>query len=116
MTVSRDLVPKFIVHMVLAICFLPVNAQQLKPATISYEGQKVSSVVLAGRPDLDTKQLKHLIAQPINAPYSQQKIDETIAALRKAGQFTDVQLDVRPQSAGLQVLFVLQPAMYFGVY
>ena len=104
------------VLLALAICFLPVNAQQLKPSTISYEGQKVSSVVLAGRPDLNTRQLKHLIAQPINAPYSQQKIDETVAALRKTGQFTDVQLDVRPQSTGLQVLFVLQPAMYFGVY
>ena len=105
-----------IAPIVLVLCFLQVNAQQLKPPNISYEGQKVSSVVLAGRPDLETKQLKHLIAQPVNAPYSQQKIDETIAALKKAGQFTDVQLDVRPQSTGLQVLFVVQPAMYFGIW
>jgi outer membrane protein assembly factor BamA len=100
----------------LALLFLNLHAQQLKPPTISYEGQKVSSVELAGRPDLDVKQLKQLITQTQGAPYSQQKIDESIAALKKAGNFTDVQLDVRPQSNGLEVLFVLQPAMYFGVF
>lgn len=100
----------------LALLFLNLHAQQLKPPTISYEGQKVSSVELAGRTDLDVKQFKQLITQTQGAPYSQQKIDESIAALKKAGSFTDVQLDVRPQSNGLEVLFVLQPAMYFGVF
>jgi outer membrane protein insertion porin family len=100
----------------LAALFLNLRAQQLKPPTISYEGQKISSVELAGRPDLNVRELKQLVRQTQDAPYSQQKIDETIAALKKTGQFTDVQLDVRPQSNGLEVLFVLQPAVYFGVF
>lgn len=100
----------------LALLFLNLHAQQLKPPTISYEGQKVSSVELAGRPDLNVKELQQLVTQSQGAPYLQKNIDESIAALKKAGNFTDVQLDVLPQSNGLEVLLVLQPAMYFGVF
>lgn len=96
--------------------FLSLHAQQLTPATISYEGQKVSSVELAGRPDLNTKELSKLITQKEGEAYSQQKIDESIAALKRAGNFSDVQLQVIPQSNGLEVLLVLQPALYFGVW
>jgi outer membrane protein assembly factor BamA len=99
---------------VLALRLLP--AQQLTPSTISYEGQNVSSVDIAGRPDLNLRQLRQLIAQPVDKPYSKEKVDATIAALKQAGQFKDVQLEVRPQANGLQVLFVLQPAYYFGIF
>lgn len=95
---------------------LPVNAQQASAPKISYEGQQVSSVEVAGRPDLDNRRLKHLIVQPQGAPYSQQKIDQSIAALKAAGPFAAVQTEVTPQANGLQVLFVLQPALYFGIY
>jgi outer membrane protein assembly factor BamA len=93
-----------------------LDAQQLTTATISYEGQNVSSVDIAGRPDLNLRQLRQAIAQPVNAPYSKQKVDETIANLKKTGQFTDAQVDVRPEANGLKVLFVVQPAMYFGMF
>ncbi len=93
-----------------------LDAQQLTPATVSYEGQSVSSVDIAGRPDLNLRQLRQAIAQPVNAPYSQQKVNETIAALKKNGQITDVQVDVRPEANGLRVMFVAQPAMYFGMF
>jgi len=117
MTASRHVTcTLLIIFFVFGVFFLSSHAQQLKPADVSYEGQKVSSVEIAGQPDESIRQLKHLIAQPINAPYAQEKIDETIAALKKTGQFKDVQLDVRPQSTGLQVLFVLQPAFYFGIF
>src|SRR5215510_1017677 len=115
MTASRHVTCALLV-IFLDVFFLNSHAQQLKPADISYEGQKVSSVERAGQPDESIRQLKHLITQPINAPYSQEKIDETIAALKETGKFKDVQLDVRPQSTGLQVLFVLQPAFYFGIF
>src|SRR5947209_3279444 len=100
----------------LAPVSMSLRAQQLTPSTISYEGQAVSSVEIAGRPDLNVRQLRQLIAQPVNAPYSQEKIDQTIAALKKTGQADDVKLEVRPQSTGLEVMFVLQPAMYFGMF
>jgi outer membrane protein assembly factor BamA len=84
--------------------------------TISYEGQKVSSVQLGGQPDGNRRVLHDLIAQNINAPYSQAKIDETVAALKKAGNFQAVEVQVTPAPEGLRVLFVLQPAYYFGVF
>ncbi|HXB22014.1 MAG TPA: hypothetical protein VNV88_11565, partial [Candidatus Solibacter sp.] len=43
----------------LSLQLLP--AQQLTPSTISYEGQNVSSVDVAGRPDLNVRQLRQLI-------------------------------------------------------
>lgn len=116
MTVFRSVATTFVLVLAVLGIFVELHAQHPKSPDITYEGQGVSSVELAGRPDLDTRQFKSLIAQPINAPYSQQKVDETVAALKKTGQFKDVQVDVRPQSAGLQVLFVLQPAIYFGIF
>jgi outer membrane protein assembly factor BamA len=98
------------------IFLLRMAAQEATEATISYEGRQVSSVELAGRPDLDTKPLKHWIVQPEGAPYSQQKIDQSIAALRKTGQFTDVKLEVTPKASGLQVLLILEPSLYFGIF
>jgi hypothetical protein len=40
--------------------------------------------------------------------FSQTKVDAFIAALKDAGRFVDVQLEARPVSRGVRVLFVLQ--------
>jgi outer membrane protein insertion porin family len=83
---------------------------------ISYEGQKVTSVQLAGMPDGNLKKLRELIAQPINAPYSQAKIDQTQTALQQEGHFEKVEVQVSPAADGLHVIYVLQPAYYFGIF
>ncbi|MCU1332308.1 MAG: surface antigen [Candidatus Angelobacter sp.] len=88
---------------------------EAKSAAISYEGQRVSSVQLAGQPDGVPRKLRSLIAQPVNAPYDQAKIDESVAALKKAG-VQDVEVQVTPAAEGVKVVFVLKPAYYFGVY
>ncbi|HXO37854.1 MAG TPA: POTRA domain-containing protein, partial [Candidatus Acidoferrum sp.] len=95
-----------------------LHSQQIEAASsaVSYEGQRVSSVQLAGQPDGIPRKLRALIAQPINAPYDQAKIDETVAALKKAGGFKDVEVQVTPAAEGVHVVFVLKPAYYFGVY
>ncbi len=94
-----------------------LHAQEIQQtSTISYEGQKVSSVQLAGMPDGNARQLRKLITQPINAPYSQAKIDETVAALKQQGHFEKVEVQTAPAVDGLHVMFVLQPAYYFGVF
>jgi len=80
----------------------------------SYEGQNVSSIEIAGRPDLNTTQFQHLFLQQSAAPFSKEKVDQTIAALIATGQFQDIQLQVDPESSGVRVLLVLQPAIYFG--
>ncbi len=94
-----------------------LHSQQVEAAVgVSYEGQRVASVQLAGQPDGNPRRMQALITQPINAPYAQAKVDETAAALVKAGGAKDVEVQVTPAPEGLHVLFVLKPAYYFGVY
>ncbi|MBZ5490909.1 MAG: BamA/TamA family outer membrane protein [Acidobacteriia bacterium] len=95
-----------------------IHSQQVQAETaaVSYEGQRVASVQLAGQPDGAPRRLKALITQPINAPYSQAKVNETAQALIKGGGAKDVEVQVTPAPEGLHVLFVLKPAYYFGVY
>ena len=95
-----------------------LTAQQAGIAgpVISYEGQAVSAVEIAGRPDVDQRSVQSLIVQPAGSPYSEQKVKDTIANLKRDGRFTDVKVNVTPEAAGLRVLFVLQPALYFGVF
>jgi outer membrane protein assembly factor BamA len=83
---------------------------------LSYEGEKVSSVELAGQPDLHYDEYTPLVAPHAGDAFSAEKIDQTIAALRHTGNFKDVQLDLRPEQDGVRVMFILQPAIYFGIY
>ncbi|HJT52580.1 MAG TPA: POTRA domain-containing protein [Candidatus Angelobacter sp.] len=110
----------FVAVLVFAFAFLiPAFAQEATPppgASISYEGQKVASVEIAGRPNLNLRTTNALIAQPMNAPYKQAQVDATVAALKKSGAAEDVQVNVTPEANGLRVLFVLEPAYYFGVF
>src|SRR5215472_13256579 len=79
---------------------LAVAQQQAAAPVYSYEGQTVSSVSLAGQPD--PTHLPHFeLAQQPNTPYSQQKIDETVASLKNAG-FQDVKVHVTPEAEGLR--------------
>lgn len=82
----------------------------------SFEGQNVSSVEIAGRPDLKTEDFTSLFAQREGEPFARAKADATLAALKKSGRFQDIQLDVRPEPEGVRVLFVAQPAVYFGMF
>jgi outer membrane protein insertion porin family len=83
---------------------------------LSYEGQKISSVELAGQPYLNVDEMMPLIAQRSGEEFSVEKIEQTIAALKGTGKFKDVQLELRPEQEGVRVIFVLQPAIYFGMY
>lgn len=94
----------------------PKTAPQVENALPFYEGQNVSSVLLAGRPDIDPQSLLPLLQQRSGQPFTEEKIDASIAALKRTGQFEDVQLEVRPEERGLRILFVLQPAFHFGIY
>src|SRR5262249_20173905 len=83
---------------------------------LSYEGQKISSVELAGQPDLNVDETMRLVAQHGGEEFSVEKIEQTIDALQRTGKFKDVQLELRPEQDGVRVMFVLQPAIYFGMY
>ncbi|HEX9255812.1 MAG TPA: hypothetical protein VF938_09705, partial [Candidatus Angelobacter sp.] len=107
-----------IVTVIAGLASVPLQSQQIETATttVSYEGQRVASVQLAGQPDGNPRRLRAMIEQPINAPYAQAKVDETVAALKKTGQFKDVEVEVTPAAEGVHVVFVLKPAYYFGVF
>ncbi|MGH9358767.1 MAG: POTRA domain-containing protein [Terriglobia bacterium] len=92
----------------------PMNAQGLPPG-VSYEGQQVTSIYLIARPSMDVDALRPLILQHTGEPYSDQKVQASIAALKKTGEFTGIDLEVDPEPAGLRLTFVLQPAFYIGI-
>ncbi|MBV9182550.1 MAG: BamA/TamA family outer membrane protein [Acidobacteria bacterium] len=93
----------------------PRTAPQTEEVLPSYEGQKVLSVELAGQPNLNTDALLPLIEQRADEPFARSKTDATIKALENKG-YQAVELDIRPEADGIRVLFVLQPAVYFGIY
>jgi outer membrane protein insertion porin family len=95
-----------------------LHAQQIQAVapTVSYERQKISSVQLAGQPDDNVRRLRPLIAAMNNAQYSQTQVDQAAAELRKAGPFDNVEVQVAPAAEGLHVIFILEPAYYFGVF
>ena len=82
----------------------------------SYEGQNVSSIEIAGRPDLNRSQFAAVFAQQARQPFAKAKVDQTAAALKAAGKFTDVRVEAEPEPDGVRVLFVLEPAVYFGIF
>ena len=56
----------------------------------SYQGQTVTTVEIAGRPDLQTAQFEARFAQKQGQPFDKEKVDATAAALKGTGQFQDV--------------------------
>lgn len=95
---------------------LPKTSAQLEQEFSAYEGQNVTSIVLAGRPNLDIAEYTPLFAQKPGEPLSLSKIQQTIDAVQQKGRFQEVRLMMEPQADGLEVLLVLEPAVYFGVF
>jgi outer membrane protein insertion porin family len=91
----------------------PPGAEQMLS---SYEGQTVSSVELAGRPDIDPSQFTSLMEQKPGQPFSEAKVKQTAAALQKAGKFAQVRIQVQPAATGVRVVYVLEPADWIGIY
>jgi outer membrane protein insertion porin family len=94
----------------------PKTSPQTMQILSSYEGQTVNSIELAGRPNVDTERYAQILAIRASEPFSKQKLDETIAALKRDGKLEEVQLEVEPEGNGIRVLLVLQPAIYFGMF
>jgi outer membrane protein insertion porin family len=94
----------------------PGTSQATQRILSAYEGQKVSSLEIAGRPDLKSEQFASLFVQEAGQPFSREKVDQTVAALQAAGKFERVRIQVQPDPNGLRILFVLEPAMYIGIF
>ncbi len=81
----------------------------------AYEGQSVSAVSLIANPHRDLESLRSVLTQKAGEPYSQEKVEESAAALQQKGGFEKVQVNVVPEIQGLRLNFVLEPAWYLGV-
>ncbi len=99
----------------LAYPAVPSEAQELTvQQQVIYEGQKVAVVDLISKPATDVEALRPLVVQKAEQPYSQEKVKASVAALGKTRQFTTVNVLVKPEAAGLRVVFVLEPTFYIG--
>ena len=105
--------PKVVFTLLGIVSLIPFQLRSYGQA--SYQGQIVSSVGVIANPHLDVENLRPLILQKVGQPYSQTDIETSVVALKKAGNSTKISLDVEPETAGLRVNFILQPAYYIGV-
>lgn len=95
----------------------PSQIEPFRPAELSsYEGQNVSIVEIAGRPEVASAQYASFIAQQTGQPFSADKAQRTATALKEATKCDSVKIQVEPQATGVRVSFVLEPAVYFGIF
>jgi outer membrane protein insertion porin family len=94
----------------------PRTAPATQQILSSYEGQNVTAIEIAGRPDIDTGKFSSAFVQRAGEPFSREKVDQTVAALKAVGKFKEVQLQVSPEAEGVRVLMILEPAVYFGIF
>ncbi len=103
---------------VLVVCLTTdLLAQEFPSMPVSsYVGQKVSAVEVAGRPDVTYKTVEGMIAVKPDQPLTEQAVNASVNALKASPGVTDVRVNLQPSADGVQVEFVLRPAMYVGMY
>ncbi len=95
---------------------MPAEPSGSEQMFASYEGQTVTAIEIAGQPDLNTDQFTSIMAQKPGEPFSAAKVKQTAAALKAAGKFKEVRIVVEPEANGDRVTYVLEPAVWFGIY
>jgi len=82
----------------------------------SYEGQNVTGIEIAGRPQSSPNEYASLFVQQAGQPFSEDKINQTAAALKAACNCDRVHAQVEAEANGVRILLVLEPAIYFGIF
>lgn len=82
----------------------------------TYEGQNVSAIQIAGRPDYDAAKCAGCLVQRAGQPFSEQKVEQSVNDLKTATGAQRVDVRVEPDASGVRVIFVLEPAVYFGIF
>jgi outer membrane protein insertion porin family len=91
------------------------RAQTLNLPLSAYEGQQVSAVEFAGRPNLNQAALRPLLVQHAGEPFSVQNVEATITNLVTKGHIPQVRPEIVPEAEGLRIYFILEPALYIGL-
>lgn len=87
----------------------------VQPPQTVYDGQNVGAIDLIANPHRNYESLRPLIEQKTGEPYSQTKVEASIAALQGTGKFPKVEVNVVPDIDGLRLNFLLEPAYYLGM-
>jgi outer membrane protein assembly factor BamA len=91
-------------------------SQELQPDELAgFEGRTVTRIDIAVRPSEDPPQIRSFIRQEQGKPFSMEAIRGSVTALQQTGKFTQVQVSLQPEAAGVRVLFILQPAYNVGL-
>ncbi|MGA2539350.1 MAG: POTRA domain-containing protein, partial [Terracidiphilus sp.] len=94
----------------------PTNPATASQAISTYEGQNVTAIEVAGRPQSDPSEFEPLFFQKPGAPFSTDDVNRTLAAMKATGKATDVRVQVDAEANGVRVLFIVEPAVYFGIF
>src|SRR5271166_1320554 len=81
----------------------------------TFDGQTVSAIDLIANPHRDIESFRNSVTQQVGEPYSQAKVEASISALQRQGNFEKVALNVVPDISGLRLNFILEPAYYLGM-
>jgi outer membrane protein insertion porin family len=100
----------------IALLAAGVASQELQPDTVAgFEGRTVTRIDIAVRPSEDPAQIRSLIRQEQGKPFSIEAIRSSVSTLQQTGKFTQVQVSLEPEAAGVRILFILQPAYNVGL-
>lgn len=80
-----------------------------------YDGQTVSAIDLIANPHRDVEPLRAYVVQKAGEPYAQEKVVASVSALQQKGKFEKVTVNVIPDTSGLRLNFLLEPAYYVGM-
>ena len=94
----------------------PKTAPSIAQTLYSYEGQNVAAVEIGGHPELNASEFLSLYAQKAGTPFVADAVNKTAAALKAKGNFKEVQIQVDPDPNGVRILYILEPAIYFGIF
>jgi outer membrane protein insertion porin family len=99
------------------LCTARARAQQPPDADpyAGFEGSKVSRVDIAVRPGEDIERLRGMIRQQQGQPFSIEAIKASVTDFQQTKHFTQVQVSLEPEVAGLHVTFFLQPVYNIGL-
>lgn len=95
---------------------LSASSPAQESSKVSYEGQRVAAVDVIANPKMSVDAVRPLVQLKPGEPYDSRKVNATIDALKKTGNFSKVEIGVKPDAAGLHVTFTLEPALYFGIF
>lgn len=82
----------------------------------SYNGQNVASIQVAGQPGIDQAKFLSQLPQKAGQPFSKDKVNQSAEVLKAAGHYQEVRIKVDPDAHGVRIMFVAEPAIYFGVF